>query len=183
MSDTLTRKDSTRAPRPGEEQRWAVRGSGVQCRRRSRRHGVVVVSAVVLLLAVGFALFPSVFASGDPLVGGTRPTNYRARASHTGSAPTTSAATSTHGSCTAPALSLTATLVAVGIALVAGSMIGSALRRRRRRRRRGADAHRRRAAVDSGTAAVAGSRHRTRLRHRQRRHRRRCAGSSPISLE
>ncbi|WP_407440967.1 ABC transporter permease, partial [Rhodococcus sp. (in: high G+C Gram-positive bacteria)] len=88
-----------------------------------QRHGVVVVSAGVLLLAVGFALFPSVFASGDPLVGIPAEKLQGPSLAHWFGTDNIGRDVYTrvvHGS----ALSLTATLLAVGIALVAGSAIG-----------------------------------------------------------
>lgn len=90
---------------------------------QARRHGVVVVSAGVLLLAVGFALFPSVFASGDPLVGIPAEKLQGPSLAHWFGTDNIGRDVYTrvvHGS----ALSLTATLLAVGIALVAGSAIG-----------------------------------------------------------
>ncbi|WP_240931432.1 MULTISPECIES: ABC transporter permease [unclassified Rhodococcus (in: high G+C Gram-positive bacteria)] len=83
----------------------------------------LVLSAVVLLLAVGFALFPSVFASGDPLRGVPAEKLQGPSAAHWFGTDNIGRDVYTrvvHGA----GLSLTATLLAVGIALVAGSLIG-----------------------------------------------------------
>ncbi|MFD3811515.1 ABC transporter permease [Rhodococcus sp. NPDC058639] len=123
MSDTLTREElhtgaSPRQGTPvGRPSRWRAGVVQVQ------RHGVVVVSAGVLLLAVGFALFPSVFASGDPLVGIPAEKLEGPSLAHWFGTDNIGRDVYTrvvHGA----ALSLTATLLAVGIALVAGSAIG-----------------------------------------------------------
>ncbi len=89
-----------------------------------RRNLALVASAAVLLVAVGFAVAPSVFASGDPLVGGARPetagAECRTLVRHRQHRPRRVYRV-VHGA----GLSLTATLLAVGgIALVAGSLIG-----------------------------------------------------------
>lgn len=96
-------------------------------RRRSPRSWLkniwLVLSAVVLLLAVGFALFPSVFASGDPLKGVPADKLQGPSAAHWFGTDNIGRDVYTrvvHGA----GLSLTATLLAVGIALVAGSIIG-----------------------------------------------------------
>ncbi|MGW0018998.1 ABC transporter permease [Rhodococcus sp. NPDC003382] len=88
-----------------------------------RRNAVVAVSAVVLLLAVGFALFPSVFASGDPLRGVPAEKLQGPSVAHWFGTDNLGRDVYTrvvHGA----GLSLTATLVAVGIALVVGSLVG-----------------------------------------------------------
>lgn len=88
-----------------------------------RRYGVLVVSTTVLLLAVGFALFPSVFASGDPLQGVPADKLQGPSAAHWFGTDNIGRDVYTrvvHGA----GLSLTATLVAVGIALVVGSLVG-----------------------------------------------------------
>src|SRR5690606_32995091 len=88
-----------------------------------RRNAVLVVSSIVLLLAVGFALFPSVFASGDPLQGVPAEKLQGPSVAHWFGTDNLGRDVYTrvvHGA----GLSLTATLVAVGIALVVGSLIG-----------------------------------------------------------
>ncbi|QOW01315.1 ABC transporter permease [Rhodococcus pyridinivorans] len=88
-----------------------------------RRNAVLVVSSIVLLLAVGFALFPSLFASGDPLQGVPAEKLQGPSVAHWFGTDNLGRDVYTrvvHGS----GLSLTATLVAVGLALVVGSLIG-----------------------------------------------------------
>jgi len=88
-----------------------------------RRKVVPAVSSIVLLLAVGFALFPSVFASGDPLQGVPAEKLQGPSAAHWFGTDNLGRDVYTrvvHGA----GLSLTATLLAVGIALVVGSLIG-----------------------------------------------------------
>ncbi|WP_081494060.1 ABC transporter permease subunit [Rhodococcus sp. R1101] len=88
-----------------------------------RRNAVLVVSSIVLLLAVGFALFPSLFASGDPLQGVPAEKLQVPSAAHWFGTDNLGRDVYTrvvHGA----GLSLTATLVAVGIALAAGSLVG-----------------------------------------------------------
>ncbi|WP_165369271.1 ABC transporter permease [Rhodococcus sp. Q1] len=88
-----------------------------------RRNAVLVVSSIVLLLAVGFALVPSVFASGDPLQGVPAEKLQGPSVAHWFGTDNLGRDVYTrvvHGA----GLSLTATLVAVGIALVVGSLIG-----------------------------------------------------------
>lgn len=80
-------------------------------------------SVVVLLLAVGFALFPSVFASGDPLEGVPADKLQGPSAAHwfgTDNIGRDLYTRVVHGA----GLSLTATLFAVAIALIVGSSIG-----------------------------------------------------------
>ena len=88
-----------------------------------RRNLVLVASAAVLLGAVGFAVAPSVFASGDPLVGVPAQKLQSPSPAHWFGTDNIGRDVYTrvvHGA----GLSLTATLLAVGIALVAGSVIG-----------------------------------------------------------
>ncbi|WP_172651525.1 ABC transporter permease [Rhodococcus opacus] len=88
-----------------------------------RRNLALVASAAVLLVAVGFAVAPSVFASGDPLVGVPAQKLQAPSAAHWFGTDNIGRDVYTrvvHGA----GLSLTATLLAVGIALVAGSLIG-----------------------------------------------------------
>ncbi|MCX6489461.1 MAG: ABC transporter permease [Rhodococcus sp.] len=87
------------------------------------KHVWLALSALVLLLALGFALFPSVFASGDPLVGVPADKLQAPSTAHWFGTDNIGRDVFTrvvHGS----GLSLTATLLAVGIALVVGSLIG-----------------------------------------------------------
>ncbi|MEU7140669.1 ABC transporter permease [Nocardia sp. NPDC046473] len=88
-----------------------------------RDNAVLVLSGVVVLLAVGWALFPSVFASGDPLVGVPAQKFHSPSAQHwfgTDNLGRDLYTRMVHGA----GLSLTATLAAVGIALVTGSVLG-----------------------------------------------------------
>ncbi|MBF6547464.1 ABC transporter permease [Nocardia brasiliensis] len=88
-----------------------------------RDNAVLLLSGVVALLAVGWALFPSVFASGDPLVGVPAQKFQSPSAQHwfgTDNLGRDLYTRMVHGA----GLSLTATLAAVGIALVAGSILG-----------------------------------------------------------
>ncbi|ORI19206.1 ABC transporter permease [Rhodococcus sp. 1168] len=83
----------------------------------------LAASVVVLLLAVGFALFPSVFASGDPLEGVPAEKLQGPSAAHwfgTDNIGRDLYTRVVHGA----GLSLTATLFAVAIALIVGSSIG-----------------------------------------------------------
>ncbi|MET4048007.1 MULTISPECIES: ABC transporter permease [unclassified Rhodococcus (in: high G+C Gram-positive bacteria)] len=83
----------------------------------------LAASVVVLLLAVGFALFPSVFASGDPLDGVPADKLQGPSAAHwfgTDNIGRDLYTRVVHGA----GLSLTATLFAVAIALIVGSSIG-----------------------------------------------------------
>ncbi|GCE43116.1 dipeptide transport system permease protein DppC [Rhodococcus wratislaviensis] len=130
MSDILTRElieeaegfgpppvetPPTVAPRP--------HGRGRRVAAWWRRNLVLVASAAVLLGAVGFAVAPSVFASGDPLVGVPAQKLQAPSAAHWFGTDNIGRDVYTrvvHGA----GLSLTATLLAVGIALVAGSLIG-----------------------------------------------------------
>lgn len=95
-------------------------------RRRSRRwtrHASVLVSAAVLVLVVGWALVPSIFASGDPLAGVPAEKFAPPSAQHwfgTDNIGRDLYTRMVHGA----QLSLSATLLAVGIALVAGTLAG-----------------------------------------------------------
>ncbi|OZC48180.1 ABC transporter permease [Rhodococcus sp. 06-621-2] len=121
MSDILTRVETvataeTVVPKPNP------------VRRRPRVRSLVkniwlALSVVVLVLAVGFALFPSLFASGDPLKGTPADKLQGPSAAHwfgTDNIGRDLYTRVVHGA----GLSLTATLFAVAIALVAGSLIG-----------------------------------------------------------
>ncbi|MFI7001856.1 ABC transporter permease [Nocardia sp. NPDC050175] len=88
-----------------------------------RDNAVLVLSGVVVLLAVGWALFPSVFAGGDPLVGVPAQKFQSPSAQHwfgTDNLGRDLYTRMVHGA----GLSLTATLAAVGIALITGSVLG-----------------------------------------------------------
>lgn len=88
-----------------------------------RRNLSVVISAAVLLLAVGFAVFPGVFASGDPLQGVPADKLQGPSVEHWFGTDNIGRDVYTrvvHGA----GLSLTATLLAVGLALVVGSLVG-----------------------------------------------------------
>lgn len=121
MSDILTRAETVDAVEPIDERPGPSR-------RKPRTRSLVknlwlAISAVILLLAVGFALFPSVFASGDPLKGVPADKLQGPSAAHwfgTDNIGRDLYTRVVHGA----GLSLTATLFAVAIALVAGSLIG-----------------------------------------------------------
>lgn len=88
-----------------------------------RDNAVVVLSGAVAALALGWALFPSVFASGDPLTGVPAQKFQGPSAEHwfgTDNLGRDLYTRMVHGA----GLSLTATLSAVAIALVAGSILG-----------------------------------------------------------
>ncbi|MFC9437800.1 ABC transporter permease [Nocardia sp. NPDC057030] len=88
-----------------------------------RDNAVLVLSGVVVLIAVGWALFPSVFASGDPLIGVPAQKFQSPSAQHwfgTDNLGRDLYTRMVHGA----GLSLTATLAAVGIALITGSVLG-----------------------------------------------------------
>lgn len=121
MSDTLVREALPATTSPETHSRRRIRISSTVT--MVRRNAVLVVSSIVLLLAVGFALFPSVFASGDPLQGVPAEKLQGPSAAHwfgTDNLGRDLYTRVVHGA----GLSLTATLVAVGIALVVGSLIG-----------------------------------------------------------
>ncbi|MGY2154173.1 ABC transporter permease [Nocardia gipuzkoensis] len=88
-----------------------------------RDNAGLLVAAAVALLAVGWALAPSVFAGGDPLTGVPAQKFQSPSAEHwfgTDNLGRDLYTRMVHGA----GLSLTATLAAVGIALVAGSLLG-----------------------------------------------------------
>ncbi|WP_405162264.1 ABC transporter permease [Nocardia sp. NBC_01499] len=88
-----------------------------------RDNAVLVLSGVVAAVAVGWALFPSVFASGDPLIGVPAQKFQSPSAQHwfgTDNLGRDLYTRMVHGA----GLSLTATVAAVGIALIAGSILG-----------------------------------------------------------
>jgi len=88
-----------------------------------RGNAVIVLSGAVAALALGWALFPSVFASGDPLTGVPAEKFHGPSAEHwfgTDNLGRDLYTRTVHGA----GLSLTATLSAVAIALVAGSILG-----------------------------------------------------------
>ncbi len=88
-----------------------------------RRNAGLLVAGAVALLAVGWALAPSVFAGGDPLTGVPAQKFQAPSAEHwfgTDNLGRDLYTRMVHGA----GLSLTATLSAVGIALVAGSLLG-----------------------------------------------------------
>ena len=123
MSDTLVREDvavavqsATPAPRGGTPTVRALFAA-------VRRNWAIALSAAVLVVAVGFALFPSFFASGDPLQGVPADKLQGPSVTHWFGTDNIGRDVYTrvvHGA----ALSLTATLLAVGIALVVGSLVG-----------------------------------------------------------
>ncbi|MGK8490776.1 ABC transporter permease [Nocardia asiatica] len=91
--------------------------------RTLRANAGLLVAAAVALLAVGWALAPSVFAGGDPLTGVPARKFQAPSAEHwfgTDNLGRDLYTRMVHGA----GLSLTATLAAVGIALVAGSLLG-----------------------------------------------------------
>ncbi len=88
-----------------------------------RGNAILILSGLIAALAVGWALFPSVFASGDPLIGVPAEKFRSPDAQHwfgTDNLGRDLYTRMVHGA----GLSLTATLAAVGIALVAGSLLG-----------------------------------------------------------
>ncbi|WP_032391252.1 ABC transporter permease [Rhodococcoides fascians] len=123
MSDILIRDREVRAeasPKAESVPSTARRRRVVQ---DALKHVWLALSALVLLLALGFALFPSVFASGDPLVGVPADKLQAPSTAHWFGTDNIGRDVFTrvvHGS----GLSLTATLLAVGIALVVGSIVG-----------------------------------------------------------
>lgn len=122
MSDVLIREPAVHSAKSA-----ATDEAPAPTRRRGQRdvlkHMWLGASVIVLLLALGFALFPSIFASGDPLLGTPADKLQAPSASHWFGTDNIGRDVFTrvvHGS----GLSLTATLLAVGIALVVGSIIG-----------------------------------------------------------
>ncbi len=88
-----------------------------------RGNAGLLVAGAVALLAVGWALAPSVFAGGDPLTGVPAQKLQSPSAQHwfgTDNLGRDLYTRMVHGA----GLSLTATLAAVGIALIAGSLLG-----------------------------------------------------------
>lgn len=122
MSDILIREAHTAesaSPVSPTRRQWRVRAVAA----RVQHNWVVVASSIVLLLAVGFALFPSAFASGDPLQGVPAEKLQGPSLAHWFGTDNIGRDVYTrvvHGA----GLSLTATLVAVGIAFVVGGAIG-----------------------------------------------------------
>ncbi|AYJ51208.1 ABC transporter permease [Rhodococcus sp. P1Y] len=121
MSDILTRAETFDATEP-------VEAKPGPSRRKPRARSLVknlwlAISIVVLGLAVGLALFPGVFASGDPLKGVPADKLQGPSAAHwfgTDNIGRDLYTRVVHGA----GLSLTATLAAVAIALIVGSLIG-----------------------------------------------------------
>ncbi|PXW31353.1 UNVERIFIED_CONTAM: peptide/nickel transport system permease protein [Williamsia faeni] len=114
-------RDAETAPTSLEiEQHPAPRRFGI---RAVLKNAVLALSVIVVLLVIGFALFPSVFASGDPLKGVPADKFQAPSLQHWFGTDNIGRDVYTrvvHGS----GLSLTATLVAVGIALVVGTLVG-----------------------------------------------------------
>ncbi|GAB2673082.1 ABC transporter permease [Nocardia goodfellowii] len=106
------------------------RGSALSWPRRPairwlwlRANAFALLAGIVALLALGWALFPSVFASGDPLTGVPAEKFRAPSAEHwfgTDNLGRDLYTRMVHGA----GLSLTATLTAVAIALLAGSLLG-----------------------------------------------------------
>ncbi|MFE6923925.1 ABC transporter permease [Nocardia sp. NPDC057663] len=120
MVDLLVRRGSV-AERPAAADDSAVRPTEIA--RWIRRHLGLLVAGVVLAVAIGWAVAPSVFASGDPLTGVPAEKFQAPSAAHwfgTDNLGRDLYTRMVHGA----ALSLTATLTAVGIALVVGSLLG-----------------------------------------------------------
>ncbi|GGF94238.1 ABC transporter permease [Rhodococcoides trifolii] len=118
MSDVLV-LDKLPASTPPEPTPRRRRGA---VRRVSSKIGVAL-SVVVLIVALGFAVVPSVFASGDPLRGTPADKLQGPSAAHWFGTDNIGRDVYTrvvHGA----GLSLSATLLAVAIALVAGSILG-----------------------------------------------------------
>jgi len=125
MSDLILAENEIREVEAAEpsleiDQRPAPRRFGV---RSVLKNAVLALSVIVVLLVIGFALFPSVFASGDPLTGVPADKFQAPSLQHWFGTDNIGRDVYTrvvHGS----GLSLTATLVAVGIALVVGTLVG-----------------------------------------------------------
>ncbi|RZL77400.1 MAG: ABC transporter permease [Rhodococcus sp. (in: high G+C Gram-positive bacteria)] len=123
MSDILIRDREVRAEALLEAEPVPSTARRRRVLTDARKHVWLALSALVLLLALGFALFPSVFASGDPLVGVPADKLQAPSTAHWFGTDNIGRDVFTrvvHGS----GLSLTATLLAVGIALVVGSLVG-----------------------------------------------------------
>lgn len=123
MSDILTRELSV--------EQSDAEPVVVQPKSRRRRFGPrsllknawLVLAIVILLLAIGFAIFPYAFASGDPLAGVPADKLQGPSGAHwfgTDNIGRDMYTRVVHGA----GLSLTATLLAVSIALVVGSLVG-----------------------------------------------------------
>ncbi|EME19848.1 ABC transporter permease [Rhodococcus triatomae] len=122
MSDTLIR-EPVGVEVPASPTAPPTRTAGRDVLVAVRRSWALALSAVVLSVAVGFALFPSFFASGDPLQGVPADKLQGPSLAHWFGTDNIGRDVYTrvvHGA----ALSLTATLLAVGIALVVGSLVG-----------------------------------------------------------
>ncbi|MFD6269740.1 ABC transporter permease [Nocardia asteroides] len=122
MVDLLVRR-STVAPATAAGE-GAARSAGFGAVVRwVRGHLGLVAASAVLVVAIGWALVPSVFASGDPLTGVPAEKFQSPSAAHwfgTDNLGRDLYTRMVHGA----GLSLTATLTAVGIALVVGSLFG-----------------------------------------------------------
>ena len=123
MVDILVRR-GTVAERPDAADDSHVRTHRAAAAARwVRGHLGLMLSGVVLVVAVGWAVAPSVFASGDPLTGVPAEKFQAPSAAHwfgTDNLGRDLYTRMVHGA----GLSLTATLTAVGIALVVGSLLG-----------------------------------------------------------
>ncbi|MFD4462206.1 ABC transporter permease [Nocardia sp. NPDC058480] len=122
MVDVLVRR-STVADRPVAASGVARRFRSARVLRWTRGHLGLVLSGVVLAIAVGWAAAPSLFASGDPLTGVPAEKFRAPSAAHwfgTDNLGRDLYTRMVHGA----GLSLTATLTAVGIAVVVGSALG-----------------------------------------------------------
>jgi len=123
MVDILVRR-GTVAERPDAADDSHVRTQRAAAAARwVRGHLGLMLSGVVLVVAVGWAVAPSVFASGDPLTGVPAEKFQAPSAAHwfgTDNLGRDLYTRMVHGA----GLSLTATLTAVGIALVIGSLLG-----------------------------------------------------------
>ncbi|TCJ90152.1 peptide/nickel transport system permease protein [Nocardia alba] len=121
MVDILVRRAAPTA-RPASVTEHGVE-RGHRTARWARAHLGLLVSGIVLAVAVGWAVAPSVFASGDPLTGVPAQKFQAPSAAHwfgTDNLGRDLYTRMVHGA----GLSLTATLTAVGIALVVGSALG-----------------------------------------------------------
>ncbi|MFD6401121.1 ABC transporter permease [Nocardia sp. NPDC060249] len=124
MVDILVRRSvSTEQPRAAAGPDVSRAHPAARAARWARAHLGLVVAGVVLAVAVGWAVAPSVFASGDPLTGVPAEKFQAPSAAHwfgTDNLGRDLYTRMVHGA----GLSLTATLTAVGIALVVGSALG-----------------------------------------------------------
>ncbi|MFD3705177.1 ABC transporter permease [Nocardia sp. NPDC058658] len=122
MVDVLVRRESV-ADRPVARSVSSRRFRSAQVLGWTRGHLGLVFAGVVLVIAVGWAVAPSVFASGDPLTGVPAEKFQAPSVAHwfgTDNLGRDLYTRMVHGA----GLSLTATLTAVGIALVVGSALG-----------------------------------------------------------